>query len=613
MKISKIIEKYHYKAIALLFMVLYTIGYLLVLYDEDKRIKHHLIDKMENTYIQYKLIYNNYKKNSRAIYFNINRNRELLNIYSNLDATNMDASRKRLYEIMKPIYKNAKKFGVKQLHFHLKNSDSFLRMHKPSKFGDNLLNIRHSVRYVNKYHKAISGFEQGRILHGFRYVYPIKSKKGEHLGSVEVSIDTKAFEEMFENTLFVNAKFIIDKKLSKKKVFEDELKKYYVDSLESHLFLEGKNEEVRDELLPLFTQKKLQKYQKKLQKKFESKKAFSIEVCTKNGSYIKSFIPIKNIKEKRVVAYFISLNRSVYLDNLHKDSLIIKIALFFLTLLIAYIIHRNINYSASLRRDIDKKTQELEESQEKIVQAQKMASLGMLVAGVAHEINTPVGLSITAISHLIDETKTLKLDYEKQTMDESEFQRYLENTTKTADIIFKNLIRSAELVKNFKQLSINQNLTELSTINLKYYVDNLLLSLDKKIRDACVEIESSIESSIEFTTYHDVVSQIFSNFILNSLTHAFADVKSPKIKIDIKKKNDTIFINYSDNGIGMDRGELEKLFDPFYTTNRGAGNSGLGMHIIYNLIVDKLEGSIDVSSQINQGVSYRVTLPIVGK
>ena len=288
----------------------------------------------------------------------------------------------------------------------------------------------------------------------------------------------------------------------------------------------------------------------------------------------------------------------------------LKISLFFFVLLLTYIIHRNLAYARSLKKEIEKKTSELEASQKRVVEAEKMASLATLVSGIAHEINTPVGLSITAISHFIDETKLLKSDYDKELMDEEEFKNYLQNSTQMADIVFKNLVRSAKLIEDFKQLSVNLNNDEKVEINVKSYIDEILLTLDKKLAKTNVSVETSIEETLQITTYADALMQIFSNFILNSLTHAFKDIENPQIKIEIKKKNDRMIINYSDNGVGMDENHLKKIFDPFYTTKRGAGNTGLGMHVVYNLVVQKLEGSIEVTSKLNEGLHFSITLPI---
>jgi signal transduction histidine kinase len=483
-------------------------------------------------------------------------------------------------------------------------------MHKIEKYGDNLGDVRYSVFYVNKYHRMISGFEQGRIVHGFRYVYPMWNEYGKYLGSVEISISTKAFEETFENTLFVDAGFIVDKKLSIKKLFKNTLNETYTDTLESPNYVAIKNKQIINKDVQNYMGKHLKEYQEKVSVKLKTKKAFAIEIQTDNSSYIKSFIPIRNIEKKVVVAYFIVLVKSPYLYTLHKDVMKLKISLLFFVLLLVYIVHRNLAYAKALKKEIEKKTRELQASQKRVIEAEKMASLSTLVSGIAHEINTPVGLSITAISHFVDETKQLKSDYENEIMDEEEFEKYLKDSIQTADIIFKNLVHAAKLIRDFKQLSLNLNDTNLKNINLKQLMDDILLTLHHKFTKTDVDVKLLVDETLYMRVHTDILVEIFNNLILNSLTHAFKGVENPQITIEIKKKDDRMLIDYSDNGVGMDKKHLSKIFDPFYTTNRVEGNTGLGMHVVYNLVVQKLEGDIEVTSKVNEGILFNITLPI---
>jgi signal transduction histidine kinase len=610
LKINSFVERFYYLLLALLFFAIYGIGYSLISYDLKKRTAHHLEQKMENSFVQYKFIYNMYKKDSKTLFRQIKQNEKITDIYEDINDTNKDIQREKLLNIIKPIYAHAKRLGIKQLHFHLKNNESFLRMHKIEKYGDNLGDVRYSVFYVNKYHRMISGFEQGRVIDGFRYVYPMWNEYGKYLGSVEISISTKAFEETFENTLFVDAGFIVDKKLSIKKLFKNTLNETYTDTLESPNYVAIKNKQIINKDVQNYMGNHLKEYQEKVSVKLKTKKAFAIEIQTDNSSYIKSFIPIRNIEKKVVVAYFIVLVKSPYLYTLHKDVMKLKISLLFFVLLLVYIVHRNLAYAKALKKEIEKKTRELQASQKRVIEAEKMASLSTLVSGIAHEINTPVGLSITAISHFVDETKQLKSDYENEIMDEEEFEKYLKDSIQTADIIFKNLVHAAKLIRDFKQLSLNLNDTNLKNINLKQLMDDILLTLHHKFTKTDIDVKLLVDETLYMRVHTDILVEIFNNLILNSLTHAFKGVENPQITIEIKKKDDRMLIDYSDNGVGMDKKHLSKIFDPFYTTNRVEGNTGLGMHVVYNLVVQKLEGDIEVTSKVNEGILFNITLPI---
>lgn len=609
MKNTHILDKYHYQFLVAIFIIMLGIGYAAIEYSAKNRINHHLVDQLEASNIQYKMIYNTYKKISLMAFLQIVKTTEVTDIFYNIDQNNTDLQRQKLYTLMKPKYKILKKLGIEQLHFHLRDNRSFLRMHKVEKYGDDLSDIRYSVTYVNEKHKRISGFEQGRVIHGYRFVYPLKNKNGIHLGSVEVSINTDSFVKIFENTIFKDAYLIIDKKTSQTKLFKGMINEYYAKSLEgdNYLITKETDKEPQDELSQ-YLHKNIKKYQSKIQQKLSKKIAFSQEIKTGSEYYIKSYIPIRNIKEKTVVAYFITSQKSQDLADIYYDLFYIKIAWILFVSLIVYIIHRNLLYSSTLRQTIKQKTDELEASQHKIIEAEKMSSLGTLVAGVAHEVNTPVGLSITAMSHFLDETKNLKLKYDKEDMTQENFENYLKNSVSTADIVFVNLVRAAELIKSFKQISVDQSTESIREINVKHYIDEILLSLHNKTKKKHIAIQTDIDENLHLKTYPGAWSQIFTNLILNSEIHAFETTDNPTITITIKKEDSIIVIDYRDNGCGLDLNHVGHIFDPFFTTKRGSGGSGLGMHIVYNLVTQKLGGNIEVDSQEDDGIHFLITL-----
>jgi signal transduction histidine kinase len=601
-------DRYHYSFLTAVFLIAFAIGYSMIEYDAQSRIKAHMVQQLESSNIQYKIIYNLYKKNSRMVFSQIVNRPEILKIFSDLNATNIDEQRKKLYQLVVPKYKFAKKMGVGQLHFHLPNNSSFLRMHKPEQFGDDLSDVRYSVAYVNTKHKPVLGFEQGRIIHGFRFVYPLKSSEGVHLGSVEVSINSDAFVETFKNTIFIDAYLILDAAISRRKLFANNFKNYYVPSLESEEYLiTKKSTELFQDKLTRYLHQHRYEYRADIKERLKSKKAFAHIIKTSDDYYAKVFIPISNIKDKKVVAYFITSKKSDILKGLYQDALYIKLGMTFLLLLIIYVIHKNLRYSSTLRSEIEYQSSALRASQKKIVESEKMASLGTLVAGVAHEINTPIGLGVTAMSHFLEETKSLKMRYDNELMSQDEFEHYINDSVKTAEIVFANLVRSAELIKSFKQISIDQSVDALRDINVKEYLNEILLSLHNRTKKHSIEIITEIEDNLHVKTYAGAWSQIFTNLVLNSVIHAFESTKKPKIIIAIKKNYDKILIDYQDNGSGMSQEQLKQVFDPFYTTKRGSGGSGLGMHIVYNLVTQKLGGSISVESQEDDGVHFIIS------
>lgn len=611
MKILNLLEQYHYQFLFVFFLFLLSLAYTLIEYDAKNRIGQYETEQLENISINYKMIYNTNKKISRILFSENINVPDVLEIFSDINETNLDSQRNKLYLMMKEKYKFIEKMGVKQLHFHLPNSDSFLRMHKPQKYGDNLGDARYSVTYVNKKHKPISGFELGRIVHGFRFVYPLKAENGVHLGSVEVSINSDYFVKLFKNTLFIDADIIIEEEASKKKLFKGFIDEYYTQSLEGNGYLLTKNsaKEYQDELTR-YLHENSDKYRADISEKLKLKKAFTHLIEVNDIHYIKVFIPIRNIEHKEVVAYFIASKPSDALKNMHQDMFYIKISIFFFLLLIIYVVHRNLRYSSTLRHKVNEAQKKLEDSQQQIIESEKMASLGTLIAGVSHEVNTPIGLGVTAMSHFLDETKHLKKRYDAQEMSQDEFEHYLLDAGKTGDIVFANLVRAAELIKSFKQISIDQSSEAARDIYVKEYIDEILLSLHNQTKKIALAITTDIDEDLHVNTYPGAWSQIFTNLILNSLIHAFDNIKEPRIHIAIKKENGRITAIYSDNGSGMDEDHRKKVFDPFFTTKRGSGGSGLGMNIVYNLVIQKLGGTITLESQKNKGVHFTMTLDV---
>ena len=277
------------------------------------------------------------------------------------------------------------------------------------------------------------------------------------------------------------------------------------------------------------------------------------------------------------------------------------------------------------RRELEIKVQETESAntalndsinklratQEQLVQQEKMASLGGLVAGVAHEINTPIGVGVTAASTLHDETKVIAGLYESKQLGSSRLQKYLKTAELSSDILLVNLGRAAELIHSFKQVAVDQTSSELRTFDLDIYLNEVLLSLMPNIKKSGLEVVTDIEPLVEMCSFPGAISQIFANLVMNSISHAFPDQSGGTISIAVQKIDNNVLLTYRDNGIGMDKNTLRRVFDPFFTTRRGAGGSGLGMHIVYNLATQKLRGSISMESEPGCGVEVTLNIPRV--
>lgn len=261
--------------------------------------------------------------------------------------------------------------------------------------------------------------------------------------------------------------------------------------------------------------------------------------------------------------------------------------------------------------ELEESLQNLKTAQAKLVETEKMSSLGSLVAGVAHEINTPLGISITGITHIQSETKSILNMMSNEKLGKNALSQYLELVDEMSESMFLSLKNAADIVRSFKQVAIDQHTEEKRKFNLKYYCDEVLMSLHSKLRHTNIKVLNEIDENIDINTYAGIFSQIWTNFIMNSLIHGYEDYKiEGEIYIKGWIANDKLYLTYKDDGKGISKENIKKVFDPFFTTKMGKGGSGLGLNIIYNLIHHKLNGEISCESELNEGMTMIMTIPM---
>ncbi|MFZ5570496.1 MAG: sensor histidine kinase [Thermodesulfobacteriota bacterium] len=248
-------------------------------------------------------------------------------------------------------------------------------------------------------------------------------------------------------------------------------------------------------------------------------------------------------------------------------------------------------------------------TQKQLVQSEKMAALGGLVAGVAHEINTPLSVGITAASLLEDKTNSLIQQYATGKIQRSVLEKYIKIAAETSGMILNNLNRAAELVKSFKQVAVDQSVEDLRKFNIKSYVQELLVSLRPRLKKGGHHISFVCPDDLTIMSYPGALSQIITNLVMNSLIHGFEEREGGDIYLEFRRETKRVVLIYSDNGRGMDQKTLGKIFDPFFTTKRSHGGTGLGMHILYNLVTQTLGGQMECTSSPGEGVVFLIQLP----
>jgi signal transduction histidine kinase len=246
----------------------------------------------------------------------------------------------------------------------------------------------------------------------------------------------------------------------------------------------------------------------------------------------------------------------------------------------------------------------------KLVQSEKMAALGGLVAGIAHEINTPIGIGVTAASHLQHETQVLMKLIENNSLRKSKLNNYISVANEASIMVLSNLKRAYELIKSFKKIAVDQSNEEKRRFKIKAYIEEILLSLKPKLKKITHKIKIDCSTEIELNSYPGAFSQVLTNLILNSLIHGFDENKEGKIIIKCTLFKNNFVFRYFDNGKGIKKEYINRIFDPFFTTNRMGGGTGLGLNLVYNIVTRTLKGGIRVKSRSGFGTLFKIVVPL---
>jgi PAS domain S-box-containing protein len=272
--------------------------------------------------------------------------------------------------------------------------------------------------------------------------------------------------------------------------------------------------------------------------------------------------------------------------------------------------------NASLEQRVAERTQELSgaldrltATQSELVRSEKMSALGSMVAGIAHELNTPIGNSLTVASTLQDQTRTFNEDLAKG-LTKSRLEQYLGGVHEGSAILMSGLRQAAELVSSFKQVAVDQSSVNRRPFRLFDTVHEILLTLGPTMRKTSHTVVNTVPDNIAMDSYPGPLGQVLTNLINNARVHGFDGRVNGTITISARYLDDSMLeLTVQDNGIGIAPNHLARVFDPFFTTKLGKGGSGLGLNIVYNLVTKTLGGSIDVQSALGQGATFVLRLP----
>ena len=254
----------------------------------------------------------------------------------------------------------------------------------------------------------------------------------------------------------------------------------------------------------------------------------------------------------------------------------------------------------------------LRETQNSLIEAEKLAALGRLVAGVAHEVNNPVGISLTVASSLERKTALFASEVDRGNLKRSSLNDFLETSRDASSQLVANLNRAAELIQSFKQVAADRNYSDQRAFDLGDLTEQVVMSLRPGLRKHNLTLNVECQPNLEMNSYPGPYGQVLTNLFLNSVAHAFPNGRSGTVDIKVRESGkDNVEILFSDNGIGMSLDVRRRAFDPFFTTRRDQGGTGLGLHIVYSIVTNRLGGRLDLDSQPGGGTQIQIILPRV--
>jgi PAS domain S-box-containing protein len=252
----------------------------------------------------------------------------------------------------------------------------------------------------------------------------------------------------------------------------------------------------------------------------------------------------------------------------------------------------------------------LRETQASLIEAEKLAALGRLVAGVAHEVNNPVGISLTVASSLERKTNLFAAEVERGNLKRSSLNDFLDASRDASSQLVANLNRAAELIQSFKQVAADRNYSDQRDFDLGDLTEQVVLSLRPGLRKHNLTLNVECQPDLMMNSYPGPYGQVLTNLFLNSVAHAFPHGGPGTVDIKVREYDrDNVEILFSDNGIGMSLDVRRRAFDPFFTTRRDQGGTGLGLHIVYSIVTNRLGGRLDLDSQPGGGTRVQIILP----
>ena len=583
--------------------ILFLLSIVIMYNNKEDKIDNILKNNLRLSLMQYRSVMKHYHILADNVKNIIINSPEIIDIFKKAK----DASKEERVKIREALrlkldsrYNYLKKLGFKQIHFHLPNNISFLRMHKVSSFGDDLTNVRYSVKMVNKTLQPINGFEEGRVIHGFRFVYPLFDENNTHIGSVEASISSSAFRKILYDTFFSDIHFLIKKDIVNKKIWPEDRKKYYINSAEISTFYT----EMSSDIEHLNRIRENRYYIDKVEENIVNNIPFALY----DGLHsIISFLPIKNIEDKKTIAYFAIYSQTEEIKSLIFTYRVFNLLLILIFIVIIYFIRREylaiqirekikkelVDLNATLAQRVDIEIAKNRKKEQQFIEQSRLAQMGEMLSMIAHQWRQPLSaISSTAVG--------LELKGELDKLDNKFVIKQAQNISKYSQHLSQTINDFRDFFKSDKK-KISTSFDEI--------LESVLNIVEVSITNKNIDIIKECEDKEIFHTYSNEVKQVILNLLKNAEDVLVdRDIEDPYIEISTYHKDDKHIIRIKDNGGGISDDIADKIFNPYFSTKTEKNGTGLGLYMSKTIIEEHCKGELDFIKN-RHGAIFEIALP----
>ena len=581
------------------FFFVYALIYTGTTASRDKQTDLALQQQIDNLENNYKISTNGFEQLSNTLYSIVVNQPEIIDILYKAKHAKTEEERsvlrQRLYERMRPYFEQATRAGLRIMLFSFEDNRCFLRVHKPGKFNDDLSSVRYSFTYVNENKKGIRGFEQGKISHAFRNIFPI-SHNGEYLGSVDFAFSSEILQENMTRSHGIDTHFILNKSVFDVNIWEAQKVVKYIQAIEHEDFLFALTPSQTENA---FASEKIylnETLKEKIDRNIGHGGPFAFYHHMReeyDSVHIITFWPIKNIKEGKTVAYLVSYSDSYYIDGLLHKYLWVNILSFIGLLLLAYITANNVDQRFSLQERVKKEVEKNRRQQQSMLVQSRLAQMGEMISMIAHQWRQPLA-SISSISGTLSADVMLG-NYKKEVFEErrESITELIQHLSSTIDDFRKFFAEDKKEV----------------SCTLEEIADGSLDIVGAMIKNTGIAISTDYQCNEQLMMYPNECKQVVLNLVKNA-QEALQEKKRDDARIEIKtyKDDKKCYLEVADNAGGIPEEIMERIFEPYFTTKGELNGTGLGLYMSHIIINEHHKGKLSVRNR-DEGACFTIELP----